>query len=110
MFQNKRAAVDLVFTWVEIVSFILLIIGFIIAFSAQSAVITYVVSFLSGTFFGKIWYGLKKKEKFAYFLMILFFLIGFILGSFYGDKKVTILVFILGASIGYYLFHRQLLK
>lgn len=110
LFKNKKSALDLIFTWVEIVAFILLVIGFIIAFKSTSAVITYIVALLSGFFFGKVWYSVRKKEKFAYFLMIVFFLIGFILGSFYRDKLLIILFYILGIILNYYLFKNKIIK
>jgi len=108
--RNKKGAIDLIFSWVEIVAFILLVIGFIIAFNSSSAVITYIISFLSGLFFGRVWYNVRKKEKFAYFLMIVFFLIGFILGSFYGEKIVIILFYILGIIFYYYLLRKKVVR
>ena len=41
---------------------------------------------------------------------ILGFLIGYILGSFYGNRKIIIVLFALGYLLGYYCHHREWIK
>ena len=107
---NKKAAVDLAYTWVEYVAFMLMLIGFVLAIYSGSAVITYLVSFLSGMFFGRIWFLIRKKEKFPYIIMISFFLIGFVLGSFYGEKMLIIIFYILGSILSYYISFKKWIR
>ena len=94
---------DMWLDWPEYVSLVLLIIGFIFALSAGSAFISYVVVFFCGMIFGRLWYKASGDEKFKWFMIIISFLIGFVFGSFYGDKKVIIVLFVLGTIIAYYL-------
>ena len=91
-------------SWVEWVCLVLLIIGLIISLSAGSAVIYYILAFLAGLFFGRLWYRTRKDEQFKYLMMITFFMIGFIIGNYltrYGDPIITMLVYLLGIVISY---------
>ena len=77
LFAGKKGEI-LWSNWVEYVCFFLLIIGFIFAVLSSSPLVSYLVAFLSGFMFGRLWYLVREKEKFAYMLMILFFIIGLI--------------------------------
>lgn len=96
--------------WAEIFFFILMVIGIIIAVSAPSAVISYIVIFLSGMFAGRILYFRKKKLKSAYYIIIIGFLIGYLLGTYYGSRQVVIVLFFIGALLSYYLFEKGVLR
>ncbi|MFT4343987.1 MAG: hypothetical protein ACMXYE_04540 [Candidatus Woesearchaeota archaeon] len=83
---------------------ILIIIGFVLAISTGSAMIYYIVALLAGIFFGRIWHQTKSEPQFKYFILITFFMIGFIIGNIfsrYGNYKVTIIVYLIGIAIGY---------
>ncbi len=78
--------------WAEVIGFFLLIIGFFSAVLAGSAVISYIVITLSGLMGGRVWYRIKANMKTPWIIVLFGFLVGFVLGSFYGSKKIIILL------------------
>jgi hypothetical protein len=101
--------------WAEIFFFVLMIIGFIFALWATSfsAVISYIVVFLSGMIGGRLLYDRRKKLTFPYYLIIIGFLIGYVIGTYsvgYGSTTVVMILFILGILFGYYLCNKGYLR
>ena len=99
-------------SWVEFFFFLLMIVGFIVALWATSfsAVISYVVVFLSGMIGGRLLYDRKKKLTFPYYLIIIGFLIGFVLGTRYGSQKIVVVLFVLGLLFSYHLYNKGYLR
>lgn len=89
--------------WAEVIGFFLLIIGFFLATLAGSAVISYTVITLSGLMGGRIWYRIKENLKTPWVIILFGFLVGFVLGSFYGDKKIIVLLYVVGIAVSYWL-------
>lgn len=89
---------------------VLIVIGMFIALWAPSAVISYIIAFISGMFAGTLIYERKHKIKFPYFIIIAGFAIGFVIGVYYGSRKVVIIMFILGAIVSYQLYNKKILK
>ena len=96
--------------WAEFFFFVLMVIGVILALSAPSAVVSYIVIFVSGMFAGRIIYFRHHSLKSAYYIVIIGFLIGYLMGSYYGSRKVIIVLFVLGAILSYYLYDKKVLK
>ena len=88
----------------------IMIAGIVIALLAPSAVISYVIIFLSGIFAGRLIYARKKKTQLPYFMIIAGFAIGYLIGAYYGSKMVVALLFVIGAILGYKLFDKKILK
>ena len=95
--------------WPEWFALILLIIGFIIAVSAGSAVILYIISILFGSIFGRWMYRFRKKLKVPAVLITIGALIGLTIGSFYGSREIVILLFVVGYTVSYYLHERKII-
>ena len=95
--------------WAEFFALVLLIIGFIIAVSAGSAVVLYIISMLFGAAFGRWWYRFRKKLKVPAAIITIGALIGLTLGSFYGSREVVIILFILGFIASYYLHEQKII-
>jgi len=99
-------------SWAEFFFFTIMILGFLIALWATSfsAVISYVVVFLSGMMGGRLLYERKKKLTIPYYIILAGFLIGFLVGTFYGSKTVVIVLFILGILFSYHLYNKGYIK
>ena len=96
--------------WAEFFFFVLMVIGFIISMIAPSAVISYIVIFLSGMIGGRLLYHRRKKLTFPYYLIIIGFLIGYVIGTYYGSRKVVIILFILGVLFSYHLHKKGYIR
>ena len=94
----------------EMFFFILLVIGLLLSLSAPSAVITYALIFFIGMMCGRIMEDRKKKTVFPYYLMITGLLMGYLIGSYRGDRKIVLVLFILGWILSYYLHEKGLIK
>lgn len=109
--MNKKANVSFLENWVEIVAAILLVVGFILALFSRSAVISYFVILAAGAMLGRWWVRYKTKGvRLPIIIITLGFLIGFLLGSFYGDKRVMIIFFLIGIITTYYLHTKGYLR
>jgi hypothetical protein len=99
---NKRG-VSFQKDWAEIIGITLLIIGIIVALLAGSKVMSYLVVTLAGMMFGRIWYRVRKSLKFTWFLITLGFILGYIIGDYYGNDLTVLVLFIIGLIISYQL-------
>ena len=97
-------------SWAEFFFFVLMIVGFIVALLAPSAAISYLVVFLSGMIGGRLLYERKKKLTIPYYIILTGFLIGYVLGTYYGSRKVVITLFILGILISYHLHNKGYIR
>jgi hypothetical protein len=99
--------------WPEIVWICLLIIGFILSITiVGSAVMYYIIAFLAGILFGRLWYKTRKTLQFKYLMMIIAFMIGFVAGNYiskYGDPILTMLIYLLGIISSYYLHNKNIM-
>jgi hypothetical protein len=97
-------------SWAELVAFSLLIIGLIVSLVSGSKVMSYFVITLCGMMFGRLWYRHKHNFKFTWFLIIVGFLMGYLLGNMYGSGYTITLLFLAGIIVSYYLHNKQKVK
>ena len=96
--------------WAEIVGFILLVIGFFVSLLAGSAVIAYILVLLAGGIGGRIWFRIKQDLKTPWVIILLGLLIGFVLGSRYGNNFVIILFYLVSIGVSYYIHEKGIIK
>ena len=112
MIKTKKGVLDMVSMWVEYVALIVLFIGFFISMSSGSAFLSYIIIFLSGLLTGRILFQHRKALPFKYYILMLVFLIGYILGTYvsFGSRKVIVIVFILSNILSYYMHDKEYIK
>ena len=96
--------------WFEFFFLALVVIGVLIALSAPSAIISYIVIFLSGIFAGRLIYERKNKMQFPYFMIIAGFVIGYLIGIYHGSRRVVIALFVIVAILSYKVYDKKILK
>lgn len=96
--------------WMEFFFFVLMVVGVIIALAATSAVISYIIIFLSGMFAGRLIYERRDKIQFPYLMIIAGFVVGYLIGVWYGNRIVVIVLFVVGAILSYKLYEKKILK
>lgn len=90
--------------WAETLFILLLIVGLVLSITIQNAFLNYLIIFCAGLMAGRVIFIRKGKQPlFPFFLIIIGFLFGYMLGSFSFNRKVITFLFILGAIIGYYI-------
>ena len=99
-------------SWVEFFFFVVMVVGLIVALLAPSAFISYLVVFLSGMIGGRLWYERKKKIAFPYYIILIGFLIGYLMGTYvgYGNTAVVIILFVLGILFSYHLCNKGYIR
>lgn len=95
--------------WAELFFFVLLVIGFFLSLLAPSAVISYLMIFVLGMMSGRLIYERKQKLQFPYYLIVVGLLIGYLLGAYYGNKRIILTLFILGMITSYFLHNRGII-
>lgn len=98
--------------WAEFFFFVVMVLGFVVSIwaSTYSAAISYTIIFLSGMIGGRLLYERKHKLTFPYYFIIIGFMIGYLLGAYYGSRKVIIILFVLGILFSYYLHKRGYIR
>jgi len=109
---NKRASghVPFFWNWAEMFFMVLLIAGLILGIFSPSAVITYLMAFFTGFMAGRLMYERKHNLKAPYMLIVIGFIIGYVLGTFYGSKIITLILFIGGYIVSYQLYDKKIVK
>lgn len=97
-------------SWAEIWFFILIIIGFLVSITVGSKVIAYITILLCGMMAGRLLFERKQKLQFPYYLIIIGFLIGYLIGSPYGNRKIMVILFIFGIIVSYYLHNKGFIR
>ena len=96
--------------WMEFWSAVLMILGLVLALFTSSAVINYLLIFVSGMFAGRIIYERQHKIIFPYYVIIAAFLIGYLIGMRYGNGYAVIMLFAAGAIISFQMFKKELIR
>ncbi len=102
--MDKKGVVNVLTWWVEMVAFIVLLVGFVFSIFIQSAFVTYVVITLFGLLAGRFIY--YKRHGFPFYIITMGLLIGYVLGSRYGEWKLIVLLFLFSTAGSYYI-HQQ---
>jgi len=112
MIKTKKGVLDIMSMWVEYVALIVLFIGFFISMSSGSAFLSYLIIFFSGLLTGRILFQYRKALPFKYYILMLVFLLGYILGAnfSFGSKKVIVIIFILSNVLSYYIHDKEYIK
>ena len=114
MIKSKKAAGEMFWiAWAEMFFILLIIIGFIISIVIRNAVLSYIVIIAVGLMAGRlIGLRIRKKPLFPYFLIVLGFLIGFLLGTFTinVNRILLIIVFIIAGVASYYIHKKGYIK
>ena len=112
MIKTKKGVLDIMSMWVEYVALIVLFIGFFISMSSGSAFLSYLIIFFSGLLTGRILFQYRKALPFKYYILMLVFLLGYILGAnfSFGSKKVIVIIFILSNVLSYYIHDKENIK
>jgi hypothetical protein len=99
-------------SWAEFFFFVVMILGVVVSIwaTSYSAFISYVVVFLSGMIGGRLLYDRKKKLTIPYYIILTGFLIGYVIGTYYGSRKVVVVLFVLGVLFSYHLYNKGYLR
>ena len=101
---------DVMFDWPEITASILLIIGFFFAILSGNTTTLYIVCFLMGLIFGRIWYKFRMSQCIPVFLAIMAFFLGFILGGIFANLRIIALTLLAGILISYWIHEKRILR
>jgi len=96
-------AIKYMYDWGELFFFFLLIVGFLLSLLTPSAVLSYALIFCLGMMGGRLIFERKERLQFPYYLMLIGLLIGYLLGAYYGNRNIMLILFIIGAFLSYYL-------
>ena len=93
--------------WAEVLTAILLLVGFFIALVITSPALNYLIIFLSGLLAGRMLYQKHKIQPiFPFILIIIGFLFGFMLGAISANKSIVTILFIIAITVSYYAHKR----
>ena len=97
-------------SWAETFAVLFILIGFVLSLLLMKAFLVYLVIFLVGFLAGRIVY-IKRFEEpiFPFILMILGFLFGYMLGSFWSSRLGVLIFFIVGLGVSYFLHLKKIL-
>lgn len=101
-------------SWAEVFFVVLLLLGFFVSIALPNPWINYFIIFLAGLLSGRWIYKKKGKQPlFPFFLIIVGFLFGYMLGAYPSYKvnaKIIAILFIIGVIAGYYIHKKGYIK
>jgi hypothetical protein len=101
---------DLDEKWVEWFIILFLLLGFFLAVILRSPTFSYLSLLLAGALAGRILYIKYQKEPILPFLLIIVgFLLGYLLGSFWVNRLLAFIVFALAFGLSYYLHLKRII-
>ena len=59
---------------------------------------------------GRLFWERKNKVWSPYLTIIVGFVMGYVIGTFHGDRRITLLLFVLGGVLSYYVLDKGILK
>lgn len=89
--------------WEELFVLFFALLGFIISVVITQPVLSYFAVFVSGLLAGRLYYIQRFKPILPSVLIILGFLVGYVAGSFWVSLFWTIVFFLSGFSLSYYI-------
>ena len=88
--------------WAEVLSTIILLVGFFIALLIRSPFLHYLVITLSGLLCGRVLYDKHRTQPIFPFVMIVAgFFLGFMLGALSANKLAIMILFLFGLTLSY---------
>ncbi len=101
---------DLTLDWPELYGLLFIVVGFGLAIVSRNAFVTIAVIGLMGLSFGRTWFRCKKQSTWVpLFITMMFFLIGFFVGSFFANLQISIMVFLGGTLAGYKVHEKRVI-
>ena len=96
--------------WAEALAVFFLAIGFVIAILLRSALFTYLAVVICGALAARLYYLRRYSEPvFPFILMIVGFLVGYFLGSFWASRFWVVVFFLIAFGASYYLHKKEIL-
>lgn len=96
--------------WVETLTLLFLVLGFMIAVLLQNPSASYLLIFLAGALAGRVYYIKRFKEPILPTILIMLgFLFGYLAASIWASRVITLFFFVLGAGVSYYLHVKEIL-
>jgi uncharacterized membrane protein YqgA involved in biofilm formation len=98
--------------WLEYIAGAFLIIAFYLAARGAYVGTTYAVAFLIGAMLGRFWYTKIKKHRNTLYISIisLAVLLGIIIGSIGTDRRIIVVLFIIGILLSYVIHKEKWIK
>ena len=83
--------------WAEVVALGVLVIGFLLAISMNNPIFVYIVSLIAGLMAGRYYFSkIGRLPLFPFFLIIIGFLFGYLIGAVAANRKIVALLFFVG--------------
>lgn len=95
--------------WAEALTVLFLALGFLLALLLRSALFSYLTIILAGLLAGRVYYIKKLTEPiFPFVLIIVGFLLGYLLGSFWTSRGWSLFLFGCSFGLSYYLHLKKM--
>jgi uncharacterized membrane protein YqgA involved in biofilm formation len=98
--------------WLEYVAGAFLIIAFYLSARGAYVGTTYFVAFLIGAMLGRFWYTRIKKHRNTLYITVLTLavLLGIIIGSIGTDRRVIVILYVIGILLSYVIHKEKWIK
>jgi len=97
-------------SWMEFFFLLITALGLIFALVVPSAMVGYALVFVSGYFAGRLLYQRRANISFPFYIIVAGFLIGYLIGMQYGDRRIAAGIYIIGAVFSYQLHSKGVLR
>ncbi|MGB9749076.1 MAG: hypothetical protein ACP5OZ_04315 [Candidatus Woesearchaeota archaeon] len=105
-----KRALSILDNWIELLMFIFLCTGFLIAIISRSRFVSYAIIVVFGFLFGTLLYDEYNKERIPKYAWMFSFLIGYLIGNLFQEWKIIVTVFLISSFGSYFLYDRRIIK
>lgn len=105
-----KKALSILDNWIELLMFIFLCTGFLVAIISSSRFISYTIIIVFGFLFGILLYDEHNKERIPKYAWMFSFLIGYLIGNFFQDWKTIMVIFLVSSFGSYFLYDKKIIK
>ncbi|MEM2121603.1 MAG: hypothetical protein QXU20_03030 [Candidatus Woesearchaeota archaeon] len=105
-----KKAISILDNWIELLMFIFLCIGFLLAIISSSNFVSYAVIVIFGFLFGVLLYDEHNRERIPKYAWMFSFLIGYLIGNLFQQWKVILVLFFISSFGSYFLYERKIIK
>lgn len=91
------------YDWPETAAALLLALGFLVSVMARSAMFQYLLLFLAGLVFGRLMFRWRPHKKTSLVLIIIGFLMGYMIGGIWANRKLLVAIYALAIWAGWQL-------
>jgi len=96
--------------WPDIIAFLVSLLSFFVAIVSGNRVFGFVIVFLVGLIFGRMWFRFRSESRVSLVIVMLGALLGFLIALFFNNPHLVVILFLVGVAFGFWVHEKGFIK